>query len=55
MNNFDTVFRGYDKEQVKMYLDRVIEEYEKLLNDKKEADKRIKDLKIGRASCRERV
>ncbi len=45
MNNFDTVFRGYDKEQVKEYLDKVITEYEKLLNEKKEADKEISDLK----------
>ena len=45
MNNFDTVFRGYDKEQVKSYLDKVIIEYEKLLNDKKETDKRLNELK----------
>lgn len=45
MNNFDTVFRGYDKEQVKSYLDKVIVEYEKLLNDKKETDKRLNELR----------
>lgn len=44
MNNFDTVFRGYDKEQVKSYLDKVIVEYERLLNDKKETDKRLNEL-----------
>lgn len=44
MNNFDTVFRGYDKEQVKAYLDKVIVEYERLLNDKKETDKRLNEL-----------
>ncbi len=45
MNNFSTVFRGYDKEEVKSYLDNVIVEYEKLLNSKKLADKEINDLK----------
>lgn len=44
MNNFDTVFRGFDKEQVKIYLDKIIEEYERLLNDKKEADNTINEL-----------
>jgi len=44
MNNFDTVFRGFDKEQVKVYLDKIIEEYERLLNDKKEADNIINEL-----------
>jgi len=37
MNNFTTVFRGYDKNEVKKYLDKVIVEYERLLNEKKEA------------------
>jgi cell division initiation protein len=44
MNNFDTVFRGFDKEQVKSYLDKIIDEYERLLNDKKEADNKINEL-----------
>ena len=44
MNNFDTVFRGYDKEQVKKYLDNVIKEYERLLNDKKDVDRKVSDL-----------
>lgn len=44
MNNFTTVWRGYDKEQVKRYLDRVIEEYEKLLNEKKASDRTIEEL-----------
>ncbi len=44
MNSFDTVFRGYDKEQVKNYLDKVIKEYERLLNEKKDADRKIADL-----------
>ena len=30
MSNFNTVFRGYDKGQVKSYLDNVIKEYERL-------------------------
>ena len=40
MKNFSTVFRGYNKEEVKQYLDNVIVEYERLLNSKKEADKK---------------
>ena len=44
MNNFTTVWRGYDKEQVKRYLDKVIEEYEKLLNEKKASDRTIEEL-----------
>lgn len=44
MNNFDTVFRGYDKEQVKSYFDKVIDEYENLLNEKKAADRKISEL-----------
>ena len=44
MNNFDTTFRGYDKEQVKSYLDKIIAEYETLLNAKKESDRRVSDL-----------
>jgi len=44
MNNFTTVWRGYDKEQVKRYLDKVIEEYEKLLNEKKSSDRTIEEL-----------
>ncbi len=50
MNNFDTVFRGYDKDQVKEYLDRVIEEYERLLDEKKAADKKVNDLNEKLAS-----
>ncbi len=44
MKNFSTVFRGYNKEEVKQYLDNVIVEYERLLNSKKEADKKIDEL-----------
>jgi len=44
MNNFTTVFRGYDKNEVKKYLDKVIVEYERLLNEKKEADRQIQEL-----------
>lgn len=44
MRNFDTVRRGYDPEQVKYYLDEVISEYEKLLNAKKESDKKVNEL-----------
>ena len=45
MNNFSTTFRGYDKEEVKSYLDKVINEYERLLNAKKDADCEIVKLK----------
>ena len=45
MNNFDTAFRGYNKEQVKSYLDKIIYEYERLLNEKKEADRKVEALK----------
>ncbi len=45
MNNFNTTFRGYDKEQVKSYLDKIIYEYERLLNEKKEADRKVEALK----------
>lgn len=44
MNNFDTVFRGYDKSQVKAYLDKVIREYERLLNEKKLVDSKVEEL-----------
>lgn len=45
MRNFTTTFRGYDKEEVKSYLDKVIAEYERLLNAKKESDRKIEELK----------
>ena len=45
MNNFSTVFRGYDKEEVKSYLDKVIYEYERLLSAKKAADQEVLKLK----------
>lgn len=44
MRNFDTVKRGYDQEQVKDYLDEIINEYEKLLNAKKESDRKVLEL-----------
>lgn len=44
MNGFNTVFRGYDKEEVKKYLDKVIKEYERLLNEKKLVDEKVNDL-----------
>lgn len=44
MNGFNTVFRGYDKEEVKKYLDKVIKEYERLLNEKKIVDEKVNDL-----------
>lgn len=44
MNRFNTVFRGYDKEEVKKYLDKVIKEYERLLNEKKIVDEKVNDL-----------
>lgn len=45
MNNFNTTFRGYDKSEVKAYLDKIIAEYERLLNEKKEADRKVEALK----------
>ncbi len=45
MNNFNTTFRGYDKAEVKAYLDKIIAEYERLLNEKKEADRKVEALK----------
>lgn len=42
---FDTVFRGYSKEQVEKYFDNVIKEYEHLLEKKKLADQEIEELK----------
>ena len=44
MRNFDTVKRGYDQEQVIYYLDEIINEYEKLLNAKKESDRKVIEL-----------
>ena len=44
MNGFNTVFRRYDKEEVKKYLDKVIKEYERLLNEKKIVDEKVNDL-----------
>ena len=44
MNGFNTVFRGYDKEEVKKYLDKVIKEYERLLNEKNIVDEKVNDL-----------
>ena len=41
MNNFSVAFRGYNKEEVKSYLDKVIVEYESLLNAKKETDAKL--------------
>ena len=31
MKKFDTVFRGYDKQQVQTFLDEIIKNYEQLL------------------------
>ena len=45
MNKFDTSFRGYNKEQVKNYLDHVIKQYENLLNEKKAVDKQLEMVK----------
>ena len=44
MNGFNTVFRGYDKEEDRKYLDKVIKEYERLLNEKKIVDEKVNDL-----------
>lgn len=45
MSNFKTTFRGYDKGEVKAYFDKVIAEYERLLNAKKTVDKENVDLR----------
>ena len=45
MSNFSTTFRGYDKEEVKSYFDKVINEYERLLSAKKAADYEIVKLR----------
>ena len=44
MNGFNTVFRGYDKEEDRKYLDKVIKEYERLLSEKKIVDEIVNDL-----------
>lgn len=38
MKNFDTVFRGYDKNQVIKYIDELILSYENLLNKSKNTE-----------------
>ena len=43
MKNFTTTFRGYNKNEVKSYLDKVILEYERLLNAKKDVDKKLEE------------
>ena len=47
MNGFKTVLRGYDKDEVKSYLDKVIKEYERLLSEVKLKDEKIEDLKAN--------
>ena len=47
MNGFKTVLRGYDKDEVKSYLDKVIREYERLLSEVKQKDEKIEDLKTN--------
>ena len=47
MNGFKTVLRGYDKDEVKSYLDKVIKEYERLLSEVKLQDEKIEDLKAN--------
>lgn len=43
MKNFTTTFRGFNKNEVKSYLDKVILEYERLLNAKKDVDKKLEE------------
>jgi len=38
MENFKTVFRGYDKDEVKNFIDNMIKEYENLLKVKESKD-----------------
>ena len=45
MEKFETVFRGYNKAQVKSYFDNVIREYERLLESKKVIDQENIELK----------
>ncbi len=44
MEKFDTVFRGYDKVQVRKFLDEVIANYETLLNKSKKTEEENKKL-----------
>ena len=44
MEKFDTVFRGYDKVQVRKFLDEVINNYETLLNKSKKTEEENKKL-----------
>lgn len=44
MKKFDTVFRGYDKEQVQKCLDEIIANYEALLNKSKKTEEENKKL-----------
>ena len=45
MEKFETVFRGYNKDQVKSYFDEVIRQYESLLNSKKALESENSDLR----------
>lgn len=45
VQKFETVFRGYNKEQVEEYFDNVIKEYEQLLERKKLVDQEVTELK----------
>lgn len=45
MEKFETVFRGYNKDQVKSYFDEVIRQYESLLNSKKALESENGDLR----------
>ncbi len=44
MKKFDTVFRGYDKDQVQRCLDEIINNYEKLLEKSKKTEEENKKL-----------
>ena len=44
MEKFDTVFRGYDKVQVRKFLDEVINNYETLLNKSKKTEEENRKL-----------
>lgn len=54
MEKFDTVFRGYDKEQVHKALDEIIHNYESLLVKSKTADEENQKL-VERLSYYEKI
>ena len=57
---FRKKFRGYDKKSIDEYLDKIVEDYERVYKENIELKDKVAILtdqirQIGRASCRERV